>query len=399
MTTSAHIREAVRGLYAAKQRTLLALIGMVIGIGSVIAMVSIGTIVSEEALKQFKEMGTDILTIRKDFSLERGGDDNIGMSIQLKDVLGIPAACPSVLAVAPYVNQGGEITHTGKRLRGNFIIGITQSFFGIYKLNIEVGRAISDLDEYGYYCVIGSSIYQELKAGGITNIIGEKIKLGGSIFTIVGVIEEVTRGGMMREFDPNESAFIHISTAMRLKGDAEISTIMAKANTNASPQTAQREMIEYFKKTKTPNVRVTTAEELIKGMQKQMRLFTLLLGTIGSISLIVGGVGIMNIMLVSVSERRKEIGISRALGARRRDIQNQFLIESIILSLIGGLIGIAIGITLSYIVSYFHKWEFMVSYMAIVLGVLVSSAVGIFFGFYPARQASRLDPIIALRSE
>jgi len=399
MTTSAQTREAVRGLYAAKQRTILALIGIVIGIGSVIAMVSIGTIVSEEALKQFKEMGTDMLRIRKDFSSERGGDDNIGASIQLKDVIGIPASCPSVLAVAPYANQGGEIMHTGKRLRGNSIIGVTQSFFNLNKLNIEMGRAISDLDEYSHYCVIGSSIYQELKASGITKIVGEKIKLGGSIFTIVGVIEEVTRGGMMREFDPNESAFIHITTAMRLKGDAEISTVMAKAKTNASPQIAQREIREYFKKTKTPNVRVTTAEELIKGMQKQMRLFTLLLGTIGSISLIVGGVGIMNIMLVSVSERRKEIGISRALGARRRDIQNQFLIESIILSLIGGLIGIAIGIALSFIVSYFNKWAFMVSYMAILLGVLVSSAVGIFFGFYPARQASRLDPIIALRSE
>jgi putative ABC transport system permease protein len=399
MTLRAQIREAVRGLYAAKQRTILALIGIVIGIGSVIAMVSIGTIVSEEALKQFKEMGTDMLRIRKDFSSERGGDDNIGASIQLKDVIGIPASCPSVLAVAPYANQGGGIMHTGKRLRGNSIIGVTQSFFNLNKLNIEIGRAISDLDEYSHYCVIGSSIYQELKASGITKIVGEKIKLGGSIFTIVGVIEEVTRGGMMREFDPNESAFIHITTAMRLKGDAEISTVMAKAKTNASPQIAQREIREYFKKTKTPNVRVTTAEELIKGMQKQMRLFTLLLGTIGSISLIVGGVGIMNIMLVSVSERRKEIGICRALGARRRDIQNQFLIESILLSLIGGLIGIAIGIALSFIVSYFNKWAFMVSYMAILLGVLVSSAVGIFFGFYPARQASRLDPIIALRSE
>jgi putative ABC transport system permease protein len=163
---------------------------------------------------------------------------------------------------------------------------------------------------------------------------------------------------------------------------------------------AEREILDYLgKQTRTPEWKVFSAEELIERMEKQMRLFTLLLGAVGSISLIVGGVGVMNIMLVSVSERRKEIGIRRALGARRGDIQSQFLIESVILSLLGGIIGIALGVTSSYVIASFSKWQFLISYAAILLGFGVSSAVGVFFGFYPARQASRLDPITALRTE
>ena len=399
MTLKASVKAAARSLYAAKQRTILALLGIIIGIGSVIAMVSIGTIVSAEALKQFKEMGTDILTIRKDFSREQEAARKSDVPIQLNDALNIPAFCPTVLAVAPYISQDGEISYAGKKLEGGSVLGVTQSFAAINKLRVEKGRFISDLDEYGHFCVIGNSIYQKMKESGDSNIIGEKIKLGGAIFTIAGMLEKGPGGGMMRQFEPDESVYIHITTAMRLKGNAEISTITARISPDASAQAAQKQIKEYFKKTKTPAVRVTTAEELIENMQKQMRLFTLLLGAIGSISLIVGGVGIMNIMLVSVSERRKEIGICRAFGARRKDIQSQFLLESIILSLIGGVMGIAIGVLLSFIVSYFSKWEFMISYTAIFLGVFVSSAVGVFFGFYPARQASRLDPIVALRSE
>ena len=150
---------------------------------------------------------------------------------------------------------------------------------------------------------------------------------------------------------------------------------------------------------KGQTVKITSPEEIIAQMEKQMQMFTLLLGAIGSISLIVGGVGVMNVMLVSVTERRREIGIRRALGAKRGDIRGQFLIESVILSLIGGLFGIIFGIGASWLIAHFAKWQFALSFSAILLGVGVSNAVGIFFGYYPARQASLLDPIVALKSD
>lgn len=161
----------------------------------------------------------------------------------------------------------------------------------------------------------------------------------------------------------------------------------------------QAQVNAYLTSQGNPEMDIRTAEELIAQMQKQMQLFTLLLGTIGSISLIVGGIGVMNVMLVSVTERTKEIGIRRALGAREGDIMFQFLVESVFLCIVGGLMGIAIGVGSSWIISYYAKWQFEVFYPSIGLGVAVAVAVGVFFGIYPARQAARLSPILALRSD
>ena len=173
-----------------------------------------------------------------------------------------------------------------------------------------------------------------------------------------------------------------------------------RVSNGVTNQAARDQVLNYFRsKTKSSSVKVTSPEEIIAQMEKQMQMFTLLLGAIGSISLIVGGVGVMNVMLVSVTERRREIGIRRALGAKRGDIRGQFLIESIILSLIGGFFGIIFGVGASRVISYFAHWHFALSIGAILLGVGVSNAVGIFFGYYPARQASLLDPIVALKSD
>ncbi len=397
MILDTSLKEAARSLLGAKQRTVLALIGIIIGIGSVIAMVSVGKIVEAEALRQFREMGTDILTIQKGFGPAEGKFQD--KAIILEDTLKIPDYCPAISMVAPYIQGNSVIRLEGKENHGS-VLGVTESFQELNKIRIKEGRFISDLDRYSYFCVLGAEIASKfVEAGMQADLIGKKIKAGNHILTIIGVLEYTSFGGM-RPWGINEGILIPITTAERFIEGGEISNIMARMTEGAHHLAARDEIVTYFTEYLGHNpMNVNSAEELIERMEKQMKLYTLLLGSVGSISLIVGGVGVMNIMLVSVTERRREIGIRRALGAKRGDIQSQFLIESILLSLAGGIFGIILGVSASYIISYFSKWQFLISYLAIALGFGVSSAVGIFFGFYPARQASKLDPITALRSE
>ncbi len=397
MILKANISEATRSLIGAKQRTLLALIGIFVGIGSVIAMISIGTIVQEEALRQFKEMGTDILSINKGYG-GQGDSQRKSGTITLEIAEKIPIYCPEIIAVAPYTSTYGTFKYEGKKWQGP-AMGVTGTFIDLNKLRMKKGRFISDLDEQTYFCVIGNKVEEKLRSFGITTMIGTEMFFQNKLFTIIGVIENTPVGGM-RPYEINEGIMIPITLVRRFEQGGEIQNIIARMSPEGGHVTASRQITDYFQKAvKGLAVRVRSAEEIINQMQKQMQLFTLLLGAIGSISLIVGGVGVMNVMLVSVAERRKEIGIRRALGAQRGDIQIQFIIESILLCMVGGLLGIGLGIGASYGISIFSKWHFAVSYDAILLGVVVSAVVGIFFGFYPARQAARLNPIEALRSE
>ncbi len=395
MMIKTNIREAVRSLSSSKQRTILALIGIVIGIGSVIAMISIGRIVQEEALRQFKEMGTDIVTIRRDAGVDSKVKDVI---LDLKEAMTIPVNCPSILEVAPMLIHGGEVSYAGKKLSAATIIGVTEKFTELNKLKVIKGRFLSDLDQFGHFCVLGSGAYEKIQGLLKEDCIGAKIKTNNQIFTIIGVLDKAPPSSM-RPFDPNDTFFFHISTVMRMKNNYDVPMIIARVSSTVSHKAAQKEVSDYFlSHTRITGISVQSPEDIIAQMEKQMRMFTLLLGAIGSISLIVGGVGVMNVMLVSVTERRKEIGIRRALGARQMDIRGQFLIEAMILSMIGGLLGIILGVGGSFIAAIIAKWHFTISYAAILMGFGVSSVIGIFFGYYPASQASRLDPIIALRS-
>jgi putative ABC transport system permease protein len=390
----ANLREAIRSLYAFKHRSILTLTGIIIGIASVISMVSISIIVKEETIRQLKEMGSDILTIQKGtggMGKERASK-NI---IRFEDVSAIPLYCPLVRAATPLINIFSGIKYKATKW-SNPVIGTSQLTETLDKIKMRDGRFISDLDMGNLFCVIGSKTAHRLRQLGIKEIIGAKLKFADNIFTVIGVMEQKPMG--MRPYDINDSIIIPASTALRIFDNSEITTIIAQMKPDADYIAASNEIKFFFAK-KGVAVNITSAEELIARVNDSSRTFTLLLGAIGSISLIVGGIGVMNMMLISVSERRQEIGIRKAVGARRRDIQSQFLIEAGVLCLIGGFIGIIAGVSVTYAIARFSHWHFALSPIPILLGVGISSCVGVFFGFYPARRAAKLDPIIALRTE
>ncbi len=396
MILGANIKEAALSLWSAKQRSILALVGILVGIGSVIAMVSVGTIVQNEALRQFREMGTDILSIASEGGVREQMQGEAG--INLGTAQAIPEFCSQIETIAPYTSIFGTLKYKGEKFDAPGL-GVTASFMDINKLSLTGGRFLSDLDQFMYFCVAGSSVQQKLHEWGVQDIVGTKIIYKDKQFTIIGTMAYASPTHM-RPYEVSAGIMIPLSTSRRLGEKGNIHRILARMIPGGDHLVAGEEIQRYFQtKSKDLTVRIQSAEELIAQMQKQMQMFTLLLGVIGSISLIVGGVGVMNVMLVSVTERRKEIGIRRALGARQKDIQSQFLVESIILCLTGGALGVGLGLGASFTIARFSNWQFFISHSAVILGVVVSAVVGLFFGFYPARQAAKMNPIDALRAE
>ena len=393
MALKANVKEAVVSLYSAKQRSFLALIGIVIGIGSVIAMLSVGAIAKRQSLERFRELGTDYLTIQV-----RSLDPGASPGIRLEDAVGLPEGTSSIAGAAPWSRGQAAVVYGGKKVANAPVLGVTGSFLELNRLRLAEGRAISDLDFRRDHCVVGARVANALRGAGAKQPVGEPIRLKDRICTVVGVLRAAPRWGM-QPFAANRMVLIPVSTAQRLFPQRGVNQLVARMKPEVHHTAAAAEVQRYFRR-RAPRLAVTvqSAQKLIEQMQRQTQTFALLLAAIGSISLIVGGVGVMNVMLVSVTERRKEIGIRRALGARRFDIQSQFLTESVVLSLIGGVFGILTGVGGTWLFCHFSGWTFLVDPTAAALGFVVACFVGVFFGLQPAYQAARLDPIAALRS-
>ena len=387
----ANLKEAAASLAATRQRSLLALLGIAAGIGSVIAMISVGITARDEALKHFRELGTDILNIR----LQQNAAGTGPIAVSPEEALGL-TALPAIAAAAPYAISYGSATFARRSLNDVAFIGATAALADLNKLKLDEGRHISDLDRRRYFCVVGAGVAAAMREAGFERVVGETIRAGAAAYTVVGVLKRTPQ--VKRRFDVNRSIIVPVSTAQRAFRSPGIRNVTARMDQGVHHLAAARDVREYFRR-KAPGleVGVRSAEQVIEQMHKQMRLFALMLGSVGGISLLVGGIGVMNVMLVSVAERRQEIGIRRALGARRSDIQSQFLIESLMLSLVGGVVGIGAGIGATWAICQYTNWSFLISVAAIGLGAGVAGGAGVFFGFYPAWQAARLDPVAALR--
>ncbi len=360
-------------------------------------MISLGEIAKQQARKQFQSMGTNILVVRK-------SDDGFTSQarkaqIQQDDAINMPTVA-TITEAAARVSLYGQTRYAGKDIGQGTIQGVTQSFASVNKLEVTEGRFISDFDIGQSFCVIGNEIAESMRKSGTGEIVGSLIEVDDKVFTVIGILGPAEENYALPVYiDANKSVFIPMSMTNRFDADAAIEFVIARSLPDAHYELVTQEVSSYFRDI-NPDLKleITTAKQLIAQMESQTQLFTLLLAAVGSISLIVGGIGIMNIMLVSVAERRQEIAIRRAIGARRGDIQSQFLIESIILTLMGGILGIGLGLAATFGICQFTGWEFAVSYLSVFSGLGTAALAGIFFGFQPARQAARLDPIAGLQS-
>lgn len=394
-----HIKEGLRNLFFAKLRSLLALLGILVGTASVVAMVLGGELATQEALRQFQTLGTDLLAISinsssEEVSQSRGQSENLTLQ-QAKNLANVD---PEIQIIGPYTQLFYPITYEGESVNA-MILGVTHSFADLTKVSIKDGRFIADADDDRFFCVIGHDVYQAMKQISFKNPLGQALQIGNHIFIVVGVANSWPENGFLYA-NIDTAILVPIKASSVISKYAFINNLIARLSPLADiNQVKARLENAIHSELSDKNANFRSAKELITKMRKQSDILTVFLGLIGGVSLLVGGIGVMNIMLVSVIERKKEIGIRLAVGARRRDIALLFLIESIILSLVGGLLGVMIGIGIAYVIAAYWQWPFTLFLLPPLIGFSVSVAVGIFSGFYPAYLAAKLNPIDALRSE
>ena len=398
MNFSGHCQQALVNLTAAKLRSFLAILGILVGTAAVVALISCGQLATEKALSQFKALGTDLLSVAV---YQKTMDKSPGSSMDSISVAQweqLPERIPYIIDMAPYSTAYQPLSFQGKQMQGA-IIGSNEHLAKIVHIKLAEGHFVSFVDSYEHYCVIGSGLARQIKEISFDDPIGKQLRIGHSLYTIIGVAEPWKENGFFNE-DINQAVIIPLAGIGMINKDAKVNNVILRLRPD-SPIDDVIDEIKQMVASMAPKLNVfsRSAKQIIASMENQGQIFTLLLAVIGGISLLVGGIGVMNVMLVSVSERKKEIGIRKAVGAKNREIQALFLVESVMLSLLGGVLGVILGLICTRILSYFSGWNFSIYFLPPVAGFLVSAATGIFFGFYPARRAAKLEPVVSLRSE
>lgn len=397
------ISASVNSLKVNKLRAGLTILGVIIGVGAVITMIAVGEGAKRQITDSIKSLGTNLLIIRRGY-FGRGPSTVPPKDLTLTDVEAIKEKAKEyVEKVLPESNRSLLIEFENVNITTN-VAGTLPIFTEVRNYEIVAGRNFSEEDLHAKkkVCILGHDIVENLF--GEYNPLGEKILINRQSFEIIGVLKEK---GTQIMGNPDEIIFVPLPTAQRrLFGQRdEVSTIYVKVISENLIDKAQEEITKILreshnlKENEDDDFTIRSQKDMLSTMQATLGTFAILLASIATVSLIVGGIGIMNIMLVSVVERIREIGILKAVGATPLDIMLQFLIEAVILSLAGGVIGIVLGISLSKLIVYLAGWQTVITLKAILLAFLFSISVGIFFGFYPARKAAKLNPIDALRYE
>ena len=402
----ATIRLALRALARNKLRSGLTMLGIIIGVGAVIAMVALGQGAREQVQQQIAAMGSNMLFVSAG-SMNRGGISmgwgNTQTLVQA-DVEAIARECPSVALAAPGSATGVQAVFSNDNW-GTRVTGTEPQYFDIREWAMREGASFTqeDVQSSANVVVIGETVRKNLF--GATEPVGQTIRIKNLPFKVVGVLTPKGQSAAMGD-DQDDAMFVPITTLQKkLTGQNWLRFIMASAKTKEQTYAAQQQIEALLRDRhkihsgQADDFVVRNLADLADVADQAGRVMTLLLASIASVSLMVGGIGIMNIMLVSVTERTREIGIRMAIGATEDDVQRQFLIEAVTLSFIGGAVGIAVGVAVSFLMPRMLGWAATVSLPALAIAVVFSAAIGIFFGYYPARKAARLNPIEALRYE
>ena len=398
------------GMVTHKLRSFLTILGFVIGVAAVITLMSLGRGAEAEIISRIEGIGSDLIIIRPGASIGHGGIMGAAGSantLTLEDASAISEQVPYVTSVAPSYSRALQLVVRNQNINAG-VNGITPEYMQAYNLEIAYGSFISEYDYQrgARVIVLGSNVKDTLFEG--ADPIGQQIRMGGNIVRVIGVLE--SKGGMPGS--PDDAILIPLTAMQQMvaqprttQGERVVSSIALTVSEDGQSSYVVDEITNLLRSRHRlgPGVdddfRITSMEEIASMLSETIGTMTLLLGAIAAISLLVGGIGVMNIMLVSVLERTREIGIRKALGARERDIWIQFLIEAAFLTLTGGIIGIILGWAVAYLVSSMGLMTTVVTADIVILAVSVAVGIGLFFGFYPAWHASRLNPIEALRSE
>ncbi len=382
------IKVALQNIRSNTLRSILTMLGLMIGIASVIILVGIGNGASQSVASQVQSLGTDILTV----SIQA---EDTSLSYEQVEAL---KQLANVKAVAPYKTVTGTISKDTKTSSKSSMIATNAHYLEVTNLTITEGRTIStiDIENKSKVCIIGYDLASTLF--GMTNPVGEKLKIDGDTYTVIGLLKEE---GSSMGTDIDNLLIIPLTTASFLGTDTSITQMYVKVEEEAKIENTIaliENKIRSDLQISSDDYRVSSQESMLETMQEVNNTLSLLLGGIASISLVVGGIGVMNVMLVSVTERTKEIGIRKALGAKRKDILIQFLMESLVLCLLGGSMGVGIGIGIGVFIQHLG-YAFTIQTTVVLLAFGTSAVIGIIFGIFPAYRASNLNPIEALRTE
>lgn len=402
------LKISFRALRVNKMRSALTMLGIIIGVGAVITMLAVGTGASERISKQIASVGSNLIIILPGSTTSGGLRMGAGTQQTLKkeDADAILKECPAVSDVAPVLNGAAQIVY-GNQNWSTGVHGTTSSILNVRDWSLVSGRAFTEQDirNATKVAILGQTVTDSLFGG--TEPLNQIIRIKKVPFTVIGILDKKGQSPMGQ--DQDDVIYIPVTTAQKkifgTSFPGMVRSIMVKARTTEDLDTAESQIKELLRQRHRIGPRqendftIRNLTSILQVAEQSTKVMTLLLGAIASVSLLVGGIGIMNIMLVSVTERTREIGIRMSVGAKTWDIRLQFIVEALTLSLVGGVIGIIAGIAGSQILTALAGWSTIVSPLSVILAFGFSGMIGIFFGFYPAYKASLLNPIDALRYE